>query len=155
MRNARIVFSLMIIGMLLSAAVIAAATDSMDPALMNGKKATFTFSTPHKFGGFTLKPGGYQFQHRVVNGEHFVYFTSLNGRQVSPGGVRCQAEPLHGKASYTAITTVAEGNSRRITRIAIGGEKFVHVFEPADDPFSIGVDLRQLQPYPYTSEKEK
>ena len=153
MKNAKIVFSILVIGTLLSAVALASA--GTDHALVNGKKATFTFDTPHKFGGFTLKPGSYQFQHRVVNGEHLMYFTSLKGRQVSPGGVKCQVGPLHGKASDTAITTVAEGNARRITRIVIGGEKFAHVFEPADDPFNMGTDLRQLQPNPYLYEKEK
>lgn len=102
-----------------------------------GKTIFVTFSSPHKFGGFTLKPGNYQFQHRLIDGEHFMYVTFLNGRKLTPGGARCRIEPLQKKATATEITTVTDGDTSRITRIVISGEAVAHVFDSNEDPFSL------------------
>jgi hypothetical protein len=122
--------SLLIILVLLTITGISSASNHADRLGAEGKKATITLSTSHKFGGFTLKLGDYQFQHHVNDGgDHFMYFTVLKGRRhATLGGVRCQVEPLPAIANETSVTTTSEAGVGRITRIVIRGENVAHVF---------------------------
>lgn len=123
-----------------SLASVAFAAEPQAATPIASKKAAFTLDSTTKFGGFTLKPGRYEFQHRLSGSEHLIFFTDWRGRPVSPGGVRCTLEARQTKVQQTAVTTIDEGGSRRITRIEFAGEKVAHVLqgEPED------VDLEYL-----------
>lgn len=107
-----------------------------------GKKGDLHLSEPTAVGDVILKPGHYQLQHRVENGEHYVDFTELkhvgqrqehyaNSGVISaahPGGAKCKLEPLAKKTDETKIYIDTSSAQRRITRIEIGGENVAHLF---------------------------
>lgn len=107
-----------------------------------GKKGDTHFSEPTAVGDVVLKPGHYQFQHRVANGEHYIDFTELKHvgqRQehyagmgvigaVHPGGAKCKLEPLSEKSNETKVYVDTSSGQRRIVRIEIRGENVAHVF---------------------------
>jgi hypothetical protein len=99
-----------------------------------GNKGEVSFNVETEVGGMMLKPGSYQFQHRVENGEHFVRFTELSKSPVGTrpkdvaGEVKCAIEPADEEFSRTAIYSTVEGGTNRVTRIEVKGENVVHVF---------------------------
>jgi hypothetical protein len=107
-----------------------------------GKKGDIHFSEPAAVGEVVLKPGHYQLQHRVENGEHYVDFTELTHagqaqghyansgviNTAHPGGAKCKLEPLGKKSEQTMIYIDTSSGQRRITRIEIRGENVAHVF---------------------------
>lgn len=107
-----------------------------------GKKGDIHFSEPTTVGDIVLKPGHYQLQHRVANGEHYIDFTELkhvgqrNEHYASlgvidaahPGGAKCKLEALNQKITRTAVFLNREDGTRRITRIEISGENVAHLF---------------------------
>jgi hypothetical protein len=108
-----------------------------DQTLKVGKEGYVTFDVETKVGDLTLKPGNYIFEHRVVDGEHFVHFTEVTRPRKAgsvpvshPGEVKCRLEPLDTKARQTIIIYAnTEGSVARITRIIIKGENVAHVFD--------------------------
>jgi hypothetical protein len=115
------------------------ATKAQSSMAMNGKMASLSFTSPHRFGEFTLQPGTYRFQHRSIAGEHFMYFLTPLGKTVITRGVRCELELRPDKVRATAVTSVPEGSLRRITSIAIAGESVAHVFQPSLSAFDPGM----------------
>lgn len=113
-----------------------------EQVLKVGKKGDIHISEPTAVGDVMLKPGHYQLQHRVENGEHYVDFTELKHvgqRQehyansgvigaAHPGGAKCKLEPLAKKTDETKIYIDTSSGQRRITRIEIGGENVAHLF---------------------------
>lgn len=107
-----------------------------------GKKGDIHFSEPTAVGDVVLKPGHYQFQHRVANEEHYIDFTELKHvaqRQehyagmgiigaVHPGGAKCKLEPLGKKSEETKIYVDTSSGQRRLIRIEIKGENVAHLF---------------------------
>ncbi len=111
-----------------------------EQGLKVGKKGEITFNAETKVGDLTLKPGRYVFQHRVEGSDHFVHFTEVTKQagyagavvvgvpKAHPGEVKCRLEPLKSKASGTAIYSIGEDGSARVTKIIIRGENVAHVF---------------------------
>lgn len=99
-----------------------------------GNKGEVSFNVETGVGDLMLKPGSYQFQHRVENGEHFVRFTELSKSPAGTrpkdmaGEVKCAIEPAGEGFSRTAIFSTVEGGMNRVTRIEVKGENVVHVF---------------------------
>jgi hypothetical protein len=122
----------------LSFMVTAAIAQEHEHAMKVGKTGDITFSEETKVGDLTLKPGRYQFQHRVEGSDHFVNFTEWTKpnkytlRSGSPkahvGEVKCRLEPLQKKASETRIYVVQEDGVRRMSKVEIAGENVAHVF---------------------------
>ena len=101
-----------------------------------GKKDEVELKVVTIVGDLRLKPGRYQFQHRVDGADHFVHFTEVtqslpykpSAPQAHPGDVKCRVELLGKTASTTTLYTVPEGAADRLTRIVIRGENVAHVF---------------------------
>lgn len=103
-----------------------------------GKKGDLVFAKATQVGDITLKPGHYSFQHRVVDGQHFVEFTELQMAQgrhstgyllgAKPAGeIQCTVEPLKAKAKQTSIFFETSGGVQKVTRIEIAGENVAHI----------------------------
>lgn len=102
-----------------------------------GKKGTITFQAEMKVGTLTLEPGVYEFQHRAKDSEHVVRFarvrptglrSGLTGPREVVAEVPCSLEPLKTKASKTAIYTIDEAGTQRVTKVEVKGEDAVHGF---------------------------
>ena len=85
----------------------------------------------------------YVIQHRASGSDHFVRFLEL--KQVQPGTydesytytyterdnageIKCRVEPAAATAQKTTAYIVTENRVPRITKVAIKGEKVLHVF---------------------------
>jgi len=117
----------------------AAAPEKAEHALKVGKKDDVEFTVETLVGEMRLKPGRYVLQHRVDGSDHFVHFTEVTkGIPVSgagggatkahPGEVKCRIEPLDKKVSNTAVYTLKEGDTVRVTKVLIAGENVAHIF---------------------------
>jgi hypothetical protein len=73
-----------------------------------------------------LKPGRYVFQHRVQGEDHFVTFTTSQGKNL--GEVKCKLEPLSKKVEETTLEFVTEGGVNRLVKAEVAGENVAHVF---------------------------
>ena len=136
--------SMLILGLVWSLALGVAQVMAADQGqvMKVGKKGDIHFSEPTTVGTITLKPGNYQLQHRVENGEHYIHFTEIKhspsrdehyarggvSGAAHPGEVQCKLEPLDKKVESTAVYVDTEGGARRITKIEIAGENVAHVF---------------------------
>ena len=130
--------SLVAAASLLFYAGIAASAQDHEHAMKVGKTGEITFDKVTKVGDLTLKPGRYQFQHRVEGADHFVHFTewtkpipyptSSGSPKAHPGEVKCTLETLSKKVSATTIFLTSEGDEMRVTKIEVGGENVAHLF---------------------------
>lgn len=123
--------------LLLNAALAFAASQS---ATKIGKQGDIWLSRETKIGDLTLKAGHYQVQHETANGaQHVLSFQQLGDPDLAlqnsdmafvgePAVVSCTLETLDARAKHTRVTTVPDGNERRITRVEIKGETVAHVF---------------------------
>jgi hypothetical protein len=106
-----------------------------------GKTGEVTFAKETIVGQLTLKPGRYEFKHRVEGADHFVHFTEVtkpnpayptqptSGQpKAHPGEVQCKLEPLDKKASTTRLFLNDEGKTQRLVRAEVGGENVAHLF---------------------------
>ncbi len=114
-----------------------------EQALKVGKTGEVDFATETKVGNLTLKPGKYQFQHRVEGSDHFVHFTQVTKVNPSsgigggvpkahPGEVKCTVEPLNKKLSQTTIYSKKENGFYRVTRMEVRGENAAHLLTPVE-----------------------
>jgi len=114
-----------------------------EQALKVGKTGEVDFATETKVGSLTLKPGKYQFQHRVEGSDHFVHFTQVTKVNPSsgigsgvpkahPGEVKCKVEPLSKKISRTTIYSKKENGFYRVTRLEVRGENAAHLLTPVE-----------------------
>ena len=122
--------SIVVSGLFLLGVAYATAEESPHHQIKVGKTGAMRLDQETRIGEIVLPPGEYRFVHRVEGGDHYVHFSKAKrtGHDVHPGEVRCQLEALSKKASQTAITTMDEGGTRRITRIEVAGENVAHVF---------------------------
>ena len=129
--------------LLLSIAVAAAAlfytgaaAIAAEHAVKVGKTGEITFDKETKVGDLTLKPGRYQFQHRVEGSDHFVHFTEWTERhprypgapKAHPGETKCRLEPLDKKASLTRVRLETEAATQRVVKVEVAGENVAHLF---------------------------
>lgn len=126
----------------ITAAFLVATVWAGETALKVGKKGDIHFSEPIAAGDVVLKPGHYQMQHQVKDGEHYIDFLELKHLPqykehytdlgvlgtAHPGGAKCRIETLPKKAERTAVYVDTSDGKRRITRIEIAGENVAHVF---------------------------
>lgn len=114
-----------------------------EQALKVGKTGEVDFATETKVGNLTLKPGKYQFQHRVEGSDHFVHFTQVTkvnpSNQIGggvpkahPGEVKCKMEPLNKKLTRTTIYSQKENGFSRVTRMEVRGENVAHLLTPVE-----------------------
>ena len=132
--------SLSIAIILVLVAVSGAAAANGAKKVKVGKTGLITLKAPTNIGAFTLAPGRYLVQHRVVGSDHRIHFTLLkenlspwarsrSGTMEVPDEVSCRLEAMNNKrARHTIVFTEQEGDSRRINRIEIKGEDVAHVF---------------------------
>lgn len=123
--------------LLLNVAFAFAASQS---ATKIGKQGDIYMSRVTKIGDLTLKPGHYEIQHETANGtQHAFSFQQLGDPDLAlqysdeatigePAMVSCTLETLTARVKHTRVTTVPDGNERRITRVEIKGENVAHVF---------------------------
>lgn len=117
---------------------IAARAQDHEHAMKVGKTGEITFDKETKVGDVTLKPGRYQFQHRVEGSDHFVHFTewtkpnpyspSSGAPKAHPGEVKCSLETLNKKVASTTVFLTTDGDGMRVTKIEVGGENVAHLF---------------------------
>lgn len=124
------------------AAPRAAPAEPRERELTVGKKGDIEFGKETIVGELRLKPGRYQFQHRVEGAEHFVRFEALTTTTPSAqklgtgmplpagtaGEVKCRVEPLATKARDTTLHLLNEEAGQRLTRLLVRGEDMAHVF---------------------------
>lgn len=134
----KILLAVLLIGTVFVAVSFAANHDHHAMAgdkLVVGQQGTVLLEKPTKFGDYTLQPGEYVVQHAVEGQGHILTFVnmatwaSIQAGNPSTGNayaVKCEMEPLPTKVRKTTITTVPDGNGRRITRIEIKGENVAH-----------------------------
>ncbi|MEW5976325.1 MAG: hypothetical protein AB1898_11035 [Acidobacteriota bacterium] len=114
-----------------------------EQALKLGKTGAIEFTDETRVGSLTLKPGKYQFQHRVEGSDHFVHFTQVTKPLPSsgsgggvpkahPGEVKCKVEPLNKKISQTTVYSKKEDGFRRVTRLEVRGENAAHLLTPVE-----------------------
>ena len=112
-----------------------------EQVLKVGKTGEIEFANETKVGNLTLKPGKYQFQHRVEGSDHFVHFTQVTkaglysgsgggAPKAHPGEVKCKVEPLSKKISRTTIYSKKENGFYRVTRLEVRGENAAHLLTP-------------------------
>ena len=104
-----------------------------------GKRGEVEFSTVTRVGATTLQPGLYRFQHKLVDGQHFVV---IEDRGTMPHGgqhatatakgevarVACKVVPLTGKSRQTLVNiTKAADATWEITQLRIRDERMEHV----------------------------
>jgi hypothetical protein len=121
---------------------VAATEHQHEHALKVGKKGEITLTEPTKVGGRTLQPDTYVVQHRTSkDGGHFVRFLELKQvrefyaepgwmtyvEQDNAGEIKCRVEPAP-RVNETTVFIVTENGQPRITKVAIKGEDFVHLF---------------------------
>ena len=120
-------------------AVTGAAAANAAKKIKVGKTGAITLKTPTNIGAFTLAPGRYLVQHRVVGSDHRIHFTLLkenlsawararSGTIEVPDEVSCRLEAMNKRARQTIVFTEQESTARRINRIEIKGEDAAHVF---------------------------
>jgi hypothetical protein len=136
-RRNSLVKSLVVAATVVLYASAVAVAEEHEHALKVGKTGEVTLQKETIVGNMTLKPGRYQFQHRVEGEEHFVHFTEwtkqnpLSGHSGEPkaqaGEVKCQVEPLNKKVSDTTLFFTTEGGTQRLVKVEIEGENVVHV----------------------------
>ncbi len=108
-----------------------------------GKTGEIEFRNETKVGNLTLKPGNYQFQHRVEGSDHFVHFTEVTKARpythtlggipkAHPGEVKCTVEPLNKKVDRTTIYSKKENGFYRVTRLEVRGENAAHLLTPVE-----------------------
>jgi len=95
--------------------------------MKNGKKGEIHLTSDAKAGAVVLEAGRYRIQHRVEGKRHFVRFQPI-GRAGEAQEVPCQLELLDKKAKFTAVSMIADGDVRRITRVQVKGERSAHAF---------------------------
>ena len=124
------------------AAPQAAAAEPREHELKVGKKGDIEFSKETIVGELRLKPGRYQFQHRVEGAEHFVRFealatttpsaqklaTGLGVPASTAGDVKCRVEPLSARAKDTTLHLLNEDAGQRLTKLLVRGESVAHLF---------------------------
>lgn len=137
-KNSRFLTLVVIAGALLLNVVFAFAASQSSTKI--GKQGDIWLSRGTKIGDLTLKPGHYQIQHETRSGtQHGFSFQQLGDPGLAlqysdeatigaPRVVPCTPETLTAIAKHTVVTTVPDGNERRITRIEIKGENVAHVF---------------------------
>lgn len=139
MKHVRLLLSIPIAAALLLYASTAAVAQQHNEMKV-GKNGEITFTKETKVGDTTLKPGRYQFQHRVEGTDHFVHFTELTKPnpaypsqptagvpKAHPGEVMCRLEALGTKASQTRVFLNTEGATQRIFRVEVRGENVAHL----------------------------
>ncbi len=122
-----------------------AMTTKGEQVLKVGKMGEMQFSHKTRVGNITLKPGKYQFQHRVEGLDHFIRFTELTKATPAgylprdhpqpigqPGEVKCRVEPLNKKIDRTAVYSERENGGYRITKIEVLGENAAHLLVPME-----------------------
>lgn len=131
--------SLSIVIVLVLVTMSSAASANSVKKIKVGKTGAITLKAPTNVGTFTLPPGRYLVQHRVVGSDHRIHFTLLK-ENLSPGArsrsstidvpdeVSCRLEAMNARARQTIVFTEQKGYSRRINRIEITGEDVAHVF---------------------------
>lgn len=105
-----------------------------------GKKGEVEFTRDTRVGSTVLKPGHYQFQHRMVDGQHYLVVRSQQTVKSRPGGphyagatgeevarVPCRVIPRDKKQAVTALHLLNEVDGTKVTRIDIRGEKEGHI----------------------------
>ncbi len=95
--------------------------------MKNGKKGEIHLTSDAKAGPVVIEAGRYRIQHRVEGNRHFVRFQPI-GRSGEVQEVPCQLELLDKKAKFTAVSIVADGDVRRITRVQVKGDRSAHAF---------------------------
>lgn len=113
-----------------------------EDAVAVGKKGTVEFTGETRVGSTVLKPGHYQLQHRLIDGQHYLVVRAQSTARV-PGGshyagatgdevarVPCRVVSTDKKQAATALhlSKNADG-SQTLTQIKIRGEKGGHVVE--------------------------
>ncbi len=93
------------------------------------KQGKWTFSTDHKVGDQTLKPGDYEVNHRARGSDHFIHFTSVDkssAEVVVP--VQCKLEPSGRKMKESRALIVTEAGVKRIVNLKVRGNNAAFVF---------------------------
>ena len=125
MKSNQIKISIIILALVFTAAMIAVAAPR-DNATETGKKGEITLDSVTTVGTLTLQPGRYRVQHRVLNSEHVVTFEPLAGGE--KGDAKCTVETLKGKSPHTQVFASSSGNTKRMVKLEIGGDKGAYVF---------------------------
>lgn len=138
MKNRRLLLSIVVAGAALLYTGAAAIAAEHEHAVNVGKTGEIAFDKETKVGDLTLKPGRYQFQHRVEGSNHFVHFTEwtepnpASGHsgtpKAHPGEAKCRLEQLDKKASQTRVFLDTEGTPQRVTKVEVAGENVAHLF---------------------------
>lgn len=107
-----------------------------------GKKGEVELTRETRVGSTALKPGHYRFQHRLVDGQHYLvvnsratvqgpertHYEGAVGEEVARVPCRLVSTPTGKKFEATALHTKMEGDGvLSVTRIDIRGEKEGHV----------------------------
>lgn len=128
-------------GLLLLCTITAAAQRPRKQTLRAGNKGEITITQPTKIGDIVLQPDTYIVQHRLSGRNHFVRFVELKDLEAQTtegnytyteedkaGEVECRIEPAGAPIKETRVYTVTDNGIPRITKVAIKGEEFVHIF---------------------------
>lgn len=128
-------FSAAAICMLLVSGGLTAMAQS-DQVAKIGKKGQVTFRSETKVGDLTLMPGQYTVQCRKQGEDHFMRFTRTGGSAPRGGGsavdqgeVKCKKDPLPSKVAVGSMLSHTDGDTVRVTKIEIAGERVAHLFE--------------------------
>ena len=138
MKHIRLLLSIPIAAVLLHYTGAAAIAQQHKHEIKVGKTGEITFDKETEVGDMTLKPGRYQFQHRVEGTDHFVHFTEwtkinpaspniITSPKAHPGEVKCRLEDLGSKASQTRVFLDTGGATQRIFRVEVAGEHVAHL----------------------------
>ncbi len=93
------------------------------------KQGQWTFSTDHKVGDQTLKPGDYKVNHRARGSDHFIHFTPVDNSSaevIVP--VECKLEPSGKKMKESRALIVTEAGMKRIVNLKVRGNNAAFVF---------------------------
>jgi hypothetical protein len=91
----------------------------------NSKKIEVHFLTSVVLGTTTLEAGDYYFQCRVIDGEHYLVASSLNGG-AEVARTRCKPETLTAKVPETEYRTRRVAGADVLTSVRIKGETVAH-----------------------------
>jgi hypothetical protein len=101
-----------------------------DEALENGKEGEITLASRTQVGDITLERGVYKVQHKTQGTIHLMHFKPVaNPREEWTALVECDRDSSRPPAKRTDVTLTKEGDSVRIRRIVVKGERVVYRFE--------------------------
>lgn len=118
---------------------VAPAKTPEEQALKVGKRGEITLTQPTQVANQLLQPATYIVQHRDSGTDHFVRFLKVekvedysNERRAyteldNAGEIKCRMEPTSTEVRETTAYIVTANGVSRITKVAIKGEKAVHV----------------------------